>query len=123
MVHLARIASHTVDFLSDGLRLVRPVQRDVPGLCRDTAADRSPALKTFLDDLRLGQMDMQEQGFGKLTVMSETDITFDGYPGRLTSDPKVYERLSMNFINSFNLMKEAVRQANETAVLQKIGGN
>lgn len=81
------------------------------------------ALKTFLDDLRLGQMDMQEQGFGKLTVMSETDITFDGYPGRLTSDPKVYERLSMNFINSFNLMKEAVRQANETAVLQKIGGN
>jgi hypothetical protein len=89
-------------------------------------------------------MDMQEQRGGKLTVMSETDITFDGYPGRLmvadinnlatyrvktivvknrvyvitvlmprddpkASDPTVYEQLSMKFINSFNLIKEAVK--------------
>ena len=40
------------------------------------------ALKSFLDDLREGQKDRQEQMGGKLTVMSETDITFDGYPGR-----------------------------------------
>jgi len=77
--------------------------------------------------------------------VSETDITFDGYPGRFlvadlnrvaifqiktlvvknrvywitvlmpkddpkVSDTKVYEKLSMKFINSFNLMKEAVKQ-------------
>ena len=40
------------------------------------------ALKVFLDDLREGQKDRQEQTGGKLTVVSETDITFDGYPGR-----------------------------------------
>ena len=103
------------------------------------------ALKIFLDDLREGQKDRQEQTGGKLTVVSETDITFDGYPGRLlvadinavaivrvktvvvknrvywitvlmprddpkASDTKVYEKLSMKFINSFNLMKEAVKQ-------------
>jgi len=103
------------------------------------------ALKSFLDDLRDGQKDRQEQMGGTLTVMSETDITFDGHPGRLmvadmngiaifrvktlvvnkrvyaitvlmpkddpkASDTKVYERLSMKFINSFNLMKEAVKQ-------------
>jgi hypothetical protein len=79
---------------------------------------------------------------GKLTVVSEIDITFDGYPGRFmvaninniaaylvktivvknrvyfitvlmprddpkASDPKVYEKLSMKFLKSFNLMKEA----------------
>lgn len=40
------------------------------------------ALKKFLDDLRDGQMDRSEQMGGKLTVVSETDITFDGHPGR-----------------------------------------
>lgn len=100
------------------------------------------AMKSFLDDLRDGQKDRQEQTGGKLTVVSETDITFDGYPGRFmvaglndiaiyrvktivvknrvycitalmprddskASDPKVYDRLSMKFINSFSLMKEA----------------
>ena len=103
------------------------------------------ALKNFLDDLREGQKDRHEQMGGKLTVVSETDITFDGYPGRFmvadinniaisrvktivvknrvyfitvlmprddpkASDSKVYERLSMRFINSFNLMKEGVKQ-------------
>lgn len=104
------------------------------------------ALKNFLDDLRDGQMDEQERKGGKLTVVSEADTTFDGYPGRFmvaninglaslrvktivvknrvyvitvlmplddpkASDPRVYERLSMKFINSFNLMKEeAVKQ-------------
>jgi len=100
------------------------------------------ALKNFLDDLRDGQMDMQEARGGKLTVVSETDIKFDGYPGRFmvadlnriaiyrvktivvknrvycitvlmprddpkALDTKVYEGLSMKFINSFTLMKEA----------------
>jgi hypothetical protein len=40
------------------------------------------AMKQFLDDLRDGQMDQQEQAGGKLIVVSETDITLDGYPGR-----------------------------------------
>src|SRR6185369_13935927 len=95
----------------------------------------SAALKSFLDDLRDGQKDKQEQMGGKLTVLSETDITFDAYPGRFmvadinniaifrvktivvkkrayfitvfmpkddskAADPKVYERLSMKFIDS-----------------------
>jgi hypothetical protein len=103
------------------------------------------AMKSFLDDLREGQKDRQEQTGGKLTVMSETDITLDGYPGRFmvadingiaifrvktivvknrvycitvlmprdnpkASDTKVYERLAMKFINSFNLVKLAVKQ-------------
>ena len=103
------------------------------------------AMKNFLDDLREGQKVRQEQMGGKLTVVSETDITLDGYPGRFmvaningiavfrvktivmknrvyfitvamprddpkASDTNVYERLSMKFINSFNLMKEAVKQ-------------
>jgi hypothetical protein len=100
----------------------------------------SAGLKNFLDDLRDGQKDRQEQTGGKLSVVSETDITFDGYPGRFmvadingiaiyrvktivvkhrvycitvlmprdpnVSDTKVYEKLSMKFINSFDLMKE-----------------
>ena len=109
-----------------------------------TPTDRA-ALKRFLDDLREGQKDRQQQMGGKLTVLSETDITFDGYPGRFmvadindvaifrvktiivknriygitvlmprddpkASDAKVYEKLSTRFINSFNLMKEAVKQ-------------
>jgi hypothetical protein len=41
------------------------------------------ALKAFLDDLRDGQKDRQEQAGGKFTVLSETDITFKGNPGRL----------------------------------------
>jgi hypothetical protein len=103
------------------------------------------AMKSFFDDLRDGQMDMQEQTGGKLTVRSEADITFAGYPGRFmvaelndvavfrvktivvknrvyvvtvltprddpkASDPKVYERLALKFINSFNLVKEEVKQ-------------
>ncbi len=114
----------------------------------DYAATPSPtdraALKTFLDDLREGQKDMQEQTGGKLTVVSEFDVTFDGYPGRFMvadinniaifriktivvkdrvycitvimprDDPKasdaVYEKLSMKFINSFNLVKDAGKQ-------------
>jgi hypothetical protein len=106
------------------------------------------ALKNFLDDLREGQKDRQEQAGGKLTVVSETDITLDGYPGRLmvaninniailrvktivvknrvyfisvlmpkddphAADTKVYEKLSMKFINSFNPMKETVKQQQE----------
>jgi len=102
------------------------------------------ALKSFLDNLRDGQMDRQKQMGGKLSVVSETDITFDGYPGRFmvadinglaifrvktivvknrvyfitvimprddpkAFDTKVYEKLSMKFINSFNLVKEAVK--------------
>ena len=98
------------------------------------------ALKTFLDDLREGQKDRQEEMGGKLTVLSETDITFDGNPGRFmvadingvaifraktivvknvvyfitafmprddpkAADPKVYEKLSMKFIDSFTLVK------------------
>lgn len=109
-----------------------------------TPRDRA-AMKSFLDDLRDGQKDIHEQTGGKLTVVSETDITFDGYPGRFmvarlndvamyrvktivvknrvyvitvlmprndpkVSDPKVYEKLSMRFINSFNLVGEAVKQ-------------
>ena len=109
-----------------------------------TPTDRA-ALKSFLDDLRDGQMDSQQQKGGKLTVLSEIDITFDGYPGRLmvadingmavwrvktivvknrvyfitvlmprddpkASDAKVYEKVSMKFINSFGLIKEAVKQ-------------
>jgi hypothetical protein len=100
------------------------------------------ALKKFLDDLRDGQMDRSEQMGGKLTVVSETDITFDGHPGRfmvaevngvgvyrvktvivknrvylitvitLRDDPKVsdtkdHEKLSMKFIDSFCLLKDA----------------
>ena len=102
------------------------------------------ALKSFLDDLRDGQKDRQEQMSGKLTVVSETDTTFDGHPGRFMvagindvaifrvktvvvkkrvywisvllprDDPKaadtVYEKLSIRFIDSFNLIKEAVKQ-------------
>jgi hypothetical protein len=103
------------------------------------------ALKSFLDGIRDGQMEQNEQMGGKLTLVSETDITFDGYPGRFlvaslndvaidrvktivvknrvyfitvllprddpkASDPQVYERLAMKFINSFNLVKEAVKQ-------------
>lgn len=101
------------------------------------------ALKRFLDDLREGQKDKQEQAGGKLTVVNETDITFAGYPGRFMvagindvaifrvktvvvkkrvywitvlmpkDDPKagdkVYERLSMRFIDSFNLINETMR--------------
>ena len=103
------------------------------------------ALKKFLDDLRDGQMDQQAQIGGKLTVVSETDITFAGYPGRFmvaglndvaifrvktivvknrvyfitvlmprddpkTADSKVYEKLALKFINSFNLKSEPVQQ-------------
>jgi hypothetical protein len=109
-----------------------------------TATDRA-GLKEFLDDLREGQFDMYRQRGAKITVVSEADITFDGYPGRLmavvlndvtmyrlktivvknrvyavtalmptddpkASDPKVYEKLSLKFIESFKLIKEAVKQ-------------
>jgi hypothetical protein len=103
------------------------------------------ALKKFLDDLRDSQMDQQAQMGGKLTVVSETDITYAGYPGRFmvaglndvaifrvktmvvknrvyfitvlmprddpkAADSRVYEKLSLKFINSFNLMNEPVKQ-------------
>jgi hypothetical protein len=103
------------------------------------------ALKKFLDDLRDSQMDQQAQMGGKLTVVSETDITYAGYPGRFmvaglndvaifrvktmvvknrvyfitvlmprddpkAADSRVYEKLSLKFINSFNLMNVPVKQ-------------
>lgn len=106
-------------------------------------ADRT-AMKQFLDDLRDGQLDQQERIGAKLTVVSETGLSLDGYPGRLmvmdinnmaffrvktivvkkrvysitvfmpkddpkASDPKVYERLSMKFINSFSLIQDEVK--------------
>lgn len=102
------------------------------------------ALKQFLDDIRDGLMDTQKQTGARLTVVSEADITFEGYPGRVMvinvndvatylvktivvknrvysitvfmpkDDPKisgtkVYEKLSMRFIESFKLMKDAVK--------------
>ena len=111
------------------------------------ATDRA-GLKEFLDDLREGQFDIVRQQGAKITVVSETDITFDGYPARFmvvglndvtryrvktivvknrvysigsvmpkddpkASDPKAYEKLSLKFIESFKLMKEAVKQQEE----------
>jgi len=101
------------------------------------------ALKQFLDDIRDGLMDTQKQTGARLSVVSEADITFEGYPARVmvinvndvatylvktivvknrvyfvtvfmpkddpkASDTRVYEKLTMRFIESFKLMKEAV---------------
>ena len=105
------------------------------------AATDHAAMKEFLDDLRDGQRDLQEQMGGKFTVVRETDITLNGNPGRFmvaglndsaifrvkmvvvkkrvycitvsmprddpkAADPKVYEKLSMKFLDSFNLTKD-----------------
>jgi hypothetical protein len=53
-------------------------------------------VKSFLDDLRSGELEMSDQLGLNATVVSETDITVGGYPGRFLvaefSDNRVYRR-------------------------------
>lgn len=53
-------------------------------------------LKTFLDDLRIGELEASTELGMKATVLSETDAIVGGYPGRFLvaelSDKRIYRR-------------------------------
>ena len=99
---------------------------DSPELKKDPVA-----LKAFLDDMRKGELEFSEKSGRKLKLLSETDITYSGYPGRMmiaelpnnwiyrskmivvnkriyvitVTAPKddAYERLATKFFDSFSL--------------------